>query len=487
METIGISPRFFTHELNNYADWETAFWRELIQNSVDENCSRIEIEIAQHSDGCHIKFCDNGPGMTEDTMRNIYFQLGATGKEKADTIGGHGRARILTCFAHEHYSIRTQNLLCNGTGGSFSIQNNLAFLKGCEVCVRISASQASSMETLLKDYLKWCQLPCFLSINGTPFQEWLYKRKATRTLSFGTIHTTKQKENTLAIRVRGVTMFQRYLSCKTSAIIEIDALKSREILTVSRDQLKWDAQHELNKFITEITIDNKSLSRDCSVNKTEIYGKFKKIGMQKEKKEKHGEHVTKLAGECETTWYGGNFQSAAFCTGTPATNASLEIIPENNSPYEFSVHYEDAPRQLNASAKRFHKENISGNRLKLLVAWDETIRFFLEEIHKSFFEETHYLPGFVFGTGIGGLHKIENSGDVKGHIIYINPLDENGKINLSCQDYSRLFAIGAHECAHTIHDYHNEEFAAVQTTLTQKTVDRVGELKTRIRNAIANI
>lgn len=534
MEIIGISPRFFTHELNNYSDWEKAFWRELVQNSGDVNATRIETKIDQIDTAeltreisslqderagrmtyggdtsaidsaleektkrlatlretypdpdkiCIISFADNGPGMDEDTLRNIYFQLGATSKEGADTIGGHGRARILTCFAHESYSIRTQNLLCKGHGGSFEIDNTLPFQKGCIVEVVLSQTHGHRMESILREYLASCQLPCAFLINDVPFTNWLYRRKATRTLSFGTVHTTKQKEYCMLIRVRGVVMFERYIGSKTGAIVEIDPVKSREMLTVSRDQLKYEAQHELNNFITEITLDNKSLSRDCSLNKTEIYGKFKKIGKKREDAVKPAPTEPKAcgAGTSETIWFGQGLATAAYYIGNPPVEE-----PET-CPLDFSVHYEDAPKSLSASARRFHKETISGNRLKLLAAWDATIAFFLEGLHTLYGEEILYLPGFVFGTGLGGLHKTEKvDAEEKGHIIYINPLDSEGKIKLSCKSIATLYAIGVHEVAHVRSDYHNEDWGGVVTELTLVTVEKTNELKTRIKNAVAEI
>jgi len=362
------------------------------------------------------------------------------------------------------------------------VENNHPFLKGCIVSVALSESTASRMEYALRQYLETCQLPCSVTINKEGFSNWLYRRKATRVLSFGSVHTTKQREYCAIARVRGVAMFTRYIACKTSAILEIDPQKSREILTVSRDQMKHDAQHELNTFITEITIDNKSLSRDCSLNKTEIFGKFKTIGKRRDNAEEKTEEQPKasMAGTSEVLWHGG-FAAAAYCTG------ELALAPEAPFPYEYSVHYEDAPKHLNASARRFHKEAISGNRLKLLLAWDETLQFFLETLHDIFGEEIRYLPGFVFGNSIGGMCKTQKEEENEGHILYINPLDTDGKINLSCQDYARLYSIGAHEVAHIRSQYHNEEYASVLTQINERTVDRMGELKSQIRKAVATL
>jgi Histidine kinase-, DNA gyrase B-, and HSP90-like ATPase len=503
MEMIGISPRFFKHELNNYSEWQRAFWRELVQNSVDEKSSKISVTIEPKDfsgkQGCAITFYDNGPGMSEITLRNVYFQLGATGKEGVDTIGGHGRARILTCFAHERYSIRTQTLLCHGEGGSFKIENDHSYVKGCSVYVEMSEANAPDMEEYLRDYLSLCQLPCEITINGAPYTNWLYRRKATRQLTFGTVHTTKQKPYCAIVRVRGVSMFSRYISSETGAILEIDPTRSRELLTVSRDHLKYENQRELDDFINEITIDNRSLSRDCSVNKTEIYGRFKKILKKGDNKLEAEEEKKALAlGESSTTYHDSGLASAALYEGKLGehlleTVEGLDFSKTSSDPFgdslpwkeylkrNFAVHYEDTPRDMVSSAKRFHKENISGNRLKLLAAWDATCSFFLESLSEIYeCDETAYLPGFVFGVGIGGLHQKKD----EGHILYMNPLDSNGNIGVSCKDFAKLFSLGAHEVSHTRFQFHNEDYANTLTTLVEYCVPKIGELKHRIKQAI---
>ena len=477
METIAISPRFFKHELNNYYQWEQAFWRELIQNSIDEKSSRIEIEIHADNESTKIQFNDNGPGMNEKTLRDIYFNLGATGKEGCDTIGGHGRARIITCFAHESYQIRTQDLLCLGSGGSFSIETNHPYIRGCHIQVLTKESPLETLTTHLKDYLKTCQLPCSITINGDPFSDWLYKRKATRTLSFGTIHTTKQRENSVLIRVRGVAMFERNSPCRTGAIIEIEPSCSRNILTASRDNLKYSEQRELDGFLSEIAIDNRSLTRDLTVCKTDIYGKFKQIKTS-EAPQSQIETLQNSLGVCLTTQLPP--PNSQPCGEFIETTVDLQ---EPNQP-DYSLHYEDVPKKLLQSTKKFEPQQLGGTRLKLLKVWDETCKFLLEHLAEKTQQDLRYLPGFVFGPNIRGLHKTERNSAGNAHILYINPLDERGNINISCQDIHTLFAIGVHEITHVIHSYHNEDYAAELTQLVEETLPKLPELKRRIRNSL---
>ena len=172
MQPIAISNRFFRHELNTYCRWPKAFWRELIQNSVDAGAKKLEFTCVNKDNGhCLAALQDDGPGIDEETLRNVYFQLGETTKEGAggDQIGGHGRARILTCFAHENYRIDTGLLTCRGEGGLFEITPTLRAKKGCYVEVEISAVGTGEMLCALQEYLGTCQLPCQATINGEPF------------------------------------------------------------------------------------------------------------------------------------------------------------------------------------------------------------------------------------------------------------------------------------------------------------------------------
>lgn len=494
METLTISNRFFRHELNNYSNWRTAFWREFIQNSVDANSRNIRITIKDSSlenspeDRTTAIVEDDGPGMTEATLRDVYFQLGETTKTHEDSIGGHGRARILTCFAHESYSIRTQNLLCNGHGGQYQIENNHPFHPGCIVQVELTASKFDDLQGSLENYLQTCQLPCNVEINGAPYTNWLYRRQATRVISFGTLHISKKESNRLFARVKGVTMFTQYLDCEVGVILEIDHTRARDLLPVSRDNLKYEQAMELQKLSAEIAIDHKSIKRDCLENRTEIFGKlkpFKKKSDLAAEEEERQEAIASLAQGVQTTWHGGApdwSDQAAAHYGGPGNSQTI-VIPEEPNPLpDLALHFEDAPKSLISASKRFERDKISGTRLKMLRAWEASVIFFLERVAERHYEAIQYLPGFVFSTGNRAMHVPQPGG---GHLLLINPLDENGNLSFSIHDYEKLFALGLHECTHVLCRAHNEEFASIQTQLTEECLPEMSQFKSRIQLAIA--
>jgi hypothetical protein len=496
MESLTISPRFFKHELNNYYQWERAFWRELLQNSVDENCSQIQIELRQlpathptHPSCTEIKFQDNGPGMTEETLRNVYFRLGATSKEDTNTtIGGHGRARIITCFAHEAYTIRTQNILCQGAGGSFHIDNvpQEPHLKGCHIQILTKETTEDSLKTHLYEYLKTCQITASLTINQTPFSDWLHRRRATRLLSFGTIHTTKKRPNSVLVRVKGVTMFEKYSPSQVGAIIEIEPTLARSILTVSRDNLKFTAQEELERFLQEIAIDNKSLIRDQTTTKTEIYGVCKSLSPTPTPKETTRPPQTKTPELADALLYSALQKTPTALQTTPrdAVDQTHPLCPAETSRNQedpYSLHFEDSPKSLLKAAAAFEKGKLQGRRKKLLKAWDTACRLLVQHVCEKTQQNIQYMPGFVFSPHLRGMHKKIQTPHGTAHILYLNPLTEKNTLALSPKDYHTLYALAAHEATHILHPLHNEDFAGTLTEIIEKTATSLPHLKKTLR------
>lgn len=96
-----------------YNDFTIAFWRELFQNSVDAGATDISIDIEERQPRryggpdapekvTNVCFLDNGHGMTAQVLNDVYFKMGrSTKKDDGGSIGGFGRARIMTCFSQQ--------------------------------------------------------------------------------------------------------------------------------------------------------------------------------------------------------------------------------------------------------------------------------------------------------------------------------------------------------------------------------------------------
>lgn len=272
MSTVTVPNSFFQRELQNYSHWPSAFWRELVQNSVDAGAKRIEVKIEEIGPCCRIKFRDDGPGMDEATLRDVYFVLGASTKTEPSSIGGFGRARMLTCFAHDRFEILTRDQYCNGCGGQYTIEKSGSFLRGCEVIVEMSRS-AFDMERILCSYLAMCHLQLAIFVNGKRFVDWAHRYRKMVSLSFGDLLVNKSRSNTgILVRVNGVHMFSRHIRSPHSMVLAIEPSRSREILTSNRDGMVEDSSRELDQLISSLAGEADPFGSIDDENEEEVFG-----------------------------------------------------------------------------------------------------------------------------------------------------------------------------------------------------------------------
>jgi hypothetical protein len=249
--SLTVDKEFLRKERSQlYADFTIAFWRELFQNSVDAGATKITIAIEERQprryggQGAPAKvtsvvFVDNGHGMTEQVLNDVYFKMGRSTKDAdGSSIGGFGRARIMTCFSQESYSILTRDRFVNGDGALFQhgsitqqvamlekmrdelkdstaeeaaidllgIENDLSILTdlstgsvkymsgdgfpGCRVHVDIDPTPSKSyyarsgtlenMRAALREYLSESQLQCTVEVNGKPSEEFFGLSEGTK-------------------------------------------------------------------------------------------------------------------------------------------------------------------------------------------------------------------------------------------------------------------------------------------------------------------
>lgn len=298
MASITIGKSFFRGEVRGYRDPASALWRELIQNSVDNGAAKIEVttgRIEGDKDAVRVTFSDDGNGMSREVLEDVYFRLGETTKGGGDDIGGFGRARLLTCFAQDAYTIRTQNLMVTGSGSEYDIHTTSDWHAGCEFSIHVHLPTMKStpyyweqepdirLLEALSLYLAKCQFEKVgrggvkekrgtrllgnhkaveVSVNGVVFTDYMTRGAKRRDLSFGTVHVvgkSKRHGGNVCVRVRGALMFKKTLYDSSAVVVvEIDPTKSREVLVSNRDSLVSKYDEELEELVQSLAINNLS-------------------------------------------------------------------------------------------------------------------------------------------------------------------------------------------------------------------------------------
>jgi hypothetical protein len=136
-QTIILDKSFFIKERDTSYDWwQMAWWREQFQNSTDAGAKNIRITLKEEEARggfseyrgseprtvVRVVFADDGCGMSRNTLENVFFKPGRSTKVgDGGMVGGFGRARLMTCFAQDRYSIMTKNSFVLGNGEKYQI------------------------------------------------------------------------------------------------------------------------------------------------------------------------------------------------------------------------------------------------------------------------------------------------------------------------------------------------------------------------------
>lgn len=534
MPSITVPKDFFISERDTvYANWPLAFWRELISNAMDAGASKIRIASRFTEDGkFRVDFIDNGKGMDREVIENVYMRLGASTKgSSSGSVGGFGRARLLTCFSHEAYKIRTSNLLVTGEGASYEIEERSGDpVKGTALSIDIHPDHAARLTRNLRICLRQSAIrtqveldmarhdargepmsdiaeDCIRTPAGTlRFNAWSRTGKSVGTFEdetgdWATVNLSRGKTanpERAIVRVNGLAMYDEYIAAPVQITVDLVPERSRDVLTASRDSVRGHYRRELQKMFSEIAADNGSGLRERPQEpELAIHGNAQGI---------EGFLVPREGGFAKKT--GLQVKGA----GSPAAPLEAEDsaptpldAPESRNPSIRSdggpapepqrhpvvgqlrlpalLYVADPTRGQRASLGRYKpgtwvEEGTSGRNAELLhAAWTGACSYMmsvLSEVVPSFgaYSDERWAAGFVVSGKAQGMHK--SMGNIR-HGLLINPVDENGlqryKLS-SVADLKRMGAIAAHEVTHCIYDWHDEEYAGLLTELMGASYDR---------------
>jgi len=501
-QTMQISPKFFVKERDMYISWNEAFWREFFQNSIDAVSSKIDISVSQTGDTAWVTFKDNGTGFSREVAENIYFVLGETTKDGISTVGGRGRARIVTCFSHTQYELWSQDWYAIGHGSQYDITDS-PFIKGCTVKVCVDATKngyAVNMEEALYRYLGLAQLNCKVTVNGNIWNSWCYRNRHIRDLSFGKVYANKsggKNSGYLIVRVLGTPMFTTWVGGQSQVVVEISPVESRRVLVSNRDSLTREANEELSRFIRELTIETDTVLRDRTLRRRYDIGN--PLVTRLEPKGVY-EDIPYHKIPDNYNFSAKNFNTSGFChTDTNVSQFSGEeidnlisgaiIICETTNPAVKRVFDSYLPQnwrtenQNTYPYKTYMKGRVKRDLLRIWTACcDAILSYWLEVVDLPI---VHWIPGFIFSDNYVALH--QNEGNY--HSLLINPVDKQGKLIFSIskrEDLCRLIALASHEIVHIGCTGHDERFANGLTDLDEVTRSKTSKILRKMTDVLKN-
>ena len=503
MPYVQFDECFFKKERRtNYANWESAVWRELTQNAADQAASRIDIWLSAAADGTvSLIFWDNGPGMTRHTLDTVYFSIGASTKDNDPTkIGGMGRARMLTCFAMQSYRILSQDYEVIGNGGYYDTVDH-AWTDGCKLILVIDDTDLETMQKELERFLYESRLTARVFLNG---ERWISKSvnsgKHIRDLeidgeTFASVYVNKSATTQrVIVRVNGVSMYTIGTNAKAQVVVELEQSVSRKALTASRDGLRYEYREALDKFLRELAVDTNSALKSRFGRRTVVArgGGMKALAAAAKKKEKKltkaaiAAAASRLAGEAiaaaatATAIAAVPYQPSAFYeTRTSSSKPAAEVddvvietvLPKDTFDewlrHTFGDIYifdETESAKIGKVIPQYQPENwkeieISvgngswtdgewhqptrkhrkgGHIIRVLLLWQVAVRYALEVSL-----ETLNLSRITYAVGFTFPNDLRGSRanhreQDGGHIFSLCPVDENGKMDYAITDRTSL-------------------------------------------------
>ena len=487
MPSIEVPRQFFEKERDTvYGSWQSAFWRELISNARDAGASQIVIRSAFNAAGEYVvDVVDNGCGMDRDTIENVYMCLGKSTKDADGAgIGGFGRARVLTCFSHLGYRLRSGDCIATGSGATYDIRQSPKSLAGCAVTVRIDPKFAARVQRGLREVLAESDIDARISLmlvketpdgislaqpdrmtvaaagGGEVFVAWKATGEAFRTLSdeagpWAHVYAQGKSETSYAkaiIRVDGMSMYVDEVRSGTEIVVEMVPERSREVLTANRDGMRDPFRTALNALFAELAIDGESATIARQQQVSEInYNADAAMGFTM---------PGAPGGESEPVMpVSLNARAAHYI----APRLPVALRMSNATPEQVAAADKWRPAAWSVAGS-------GGRNAEMLhAAWHGACRHVIEELCKLQphlrWGDRRWATGFVIDRNFGGMHAA--IADVE-HVIMLNPVDDAGRTRYRISDpasMKAMIAIAIHEVTHIAHGYHDEAFAGTFTQL----------------------
>jgi hypothetical protein len=277
----------FTRYRQEYADWELCWWREAIQNAVDAGATQVDCVVEQLADGQWRVSCqDNGAGMDESTLMNVFLVRGATSKKEQD-LGGFGQAKKLLLYAWAYWEVQTGRMFVKGEHEMhYERPVERSPVRGTRISVLMPNDVHTSIEHA-KAFVSKCYLPRIrFTMNGESFSTGkLAGGDLVQDVGWGGIYFAKghkrQAEFPGNVLVRvptrdgGGELWMFDMVGAVPAEIPGQLMMRivgdpKQILTVSRQGFReWHKQSVVNAFLLELAADKRSALKKKDVKPPE--------------------------------------------------------------------------------------------------------------------------------------------------------------------------------------------------------------------------
>jgi len=547
---LTLGKEFFVKERDSaYSNWPYAFWRELIQNSVDAGATEIRIKgiievtepyleppsatngdalpddeviyhnfpiekLADHKikrdqdAHLYLEVLDNGCGMSRDTLENVYLRLGASSKAGPGSVGGFGRARMLTCFAMDSYGIDTRNHQLRGVGPTYKLNDVRDKVDGCRLFARtcFPLRKTYTFYHTLMQLLDCCDLPNvkfffndkLLTPQPSQIGDELMVMQTPSGTTWGKIYKAPAQDGNyrmrgqLVVRVAGLFMFQQYIGYAPGLVLEIDPTLSRQVLVSNRDQLMAPYSGVMYELVHRVAkrglraFDGPVASRRIHYEGKQ--GRF--VSMYTD----NGEQFTERLYIHEQQHLLQAYLTIKTGAGKIYNNLSeskvhafSDFMPDIHFTVEENTGYEDADVQ--AWMPENWKFKITGDkiiwhqdclpRVRFFLAWTAAVRYAittglrcdtLSEWRALDAVRIEWMPGIVLAGNTHASHTQLTIDDAPVHVFAVNPLSFSSKVPLRTL-YSTdaglrlLLSAAVHEVCHVECSEHDEDFAITITRM----------------------
>lgn len=257
---------FFKKVLSDYNDWKFAWFREILQNLIDAKANIAKFEVEKINDTqIKITVTDNGHGMTEDVLINGFMSLGGSIKDDTESVGGFGVASMMIAQSHESYVIKTQDLICEGSTGTYTISKSSDYIEGCIISVVMRISDIATynpINHLKSKVIEWSKYANIkdlkIEFNGEDVSPCCTKYQYSIESQLGKVKFNEVDNgygSVLYIRLKNQPMFciKTYSeNVSFEGVLDLDG-NSIDLLTSNRDGLSGNKSGIVSNILKELS------------------------------------------------------------------------------------------------------------------------------------------------------------------------------------------------------------------------------------------